>query len=348
MRIRIAKIAAVSVGWALIAFPLADARAQLQEVKIGVVNAITDTPLLMADKKGYLREEGFTARIINFDGGAKMIAPLGTGDLDVGAGAMSAGFYNALARDIPIKIVADKSSNTAQYNFKSVMIRKALVDSGRVKSLKDLKGLKIGIGGGAGGMDTSIVNDMLSTGGLTYRDVETSWVNFPQLPLALQSGSIDVAIVPEPYVAIAKSFKEVVELTPISSFVPVQQTGVLIYGRRLLEDRKAGVRFMKAYLRAVRDWDNALLNGRLAGPGAEEIIDIVVTNKMVQDRKVFVDMVPNWVDPDGKLSLPSLEKDLAYWRREKQVKADIKVEDVVDTYFAETAARELGPYRPNN
>jgi NitT/TauT family transport system substrate-binding protein len=335
----------VSTAAAACLIAIGGASAQTREVSVGLVNAITDVPLLLAEKKKYLEAEGLRARFINFDGGAKMIAPLGMGELDVGAGAMSAGFYNAMARNVPIRIVADKSSNTADYNFKSVMVRKTLVDSGKVKSLKDLKGLKIGIGGGAGGMDTSIVNDMLKAGGLTYRDVETSWVNFPQLPMALQNGSIDVAIVPEPYVALGKSIGGVVELTPISSFLPTQQTGVLIYGRRMLDNRDVGVRFMKAYIRAIRDWDDALLNRRLAGPGAAEIIDVIMENKMVQKREIFTEMVPNWVDPDGKLALATLEKDLAFWRQEKLVSSDIQVRDVVDPTFAETAARELGPYK---
>jgi NitT/TauT family transport system substrate-binding protein len=39
-----------------------------------------------------------------------MIAPLGTGELDVGGGTVSAGFYNAVGRGIGMKIVADQAS----------------------------------------------------------------------------------------------------------------------------------------------------------------------------------------------------------------------------------------------
>jgi hypothetical protein len=39
-----------------------------------------------------------------------MVAPLGSGELDVGGGTVSAGLYNAVARGINLKVVADQAS----------------------------------------------------------------------------------------------------------------------------------------------------------------------------------------------------------------------------------------------
>lgn len=320
--------------------------AQTSEVSIGIVNAISDTPLLLADRKGYFAEAGIKAKIIAFDGGARMIAPLGSGDLDVGAGAPSAGFFNAFARDIQIRMVADKSSNSKQYNFKTVMVRKALWDSGQVRSLKDLKGLKVGIGGGAGGLDYALWDVVLRSAGIAPRDSDVTAVNFPQQPLALQTGAIDVSIVPEPYVAMARKMAAAVELAPIADLVPMQQTGVILYGRRLLENREIGVRFMTAYLRAVRDWTRALKDGRLAGPGAQEIIDLMVANRMVADPAIFQEIVPNWVDPDGRISMESLELAVAYFKREKLVAETVSLPAVIDTRFLDEALRRIGRAQP--
>lgn len=322
------------------------AGAQIAEVSIGIVNAISDTPLVWADKKGYFADEGIKARIIGFDGGARMIAPLGSGELDVGAGAPSAGFFNAFARDIQIRMVADKSSNSKQYNFKTVMVRKALWDTGRVRSLKDLKGLKVGIGGGAGGLDYALWDVVLASAGIAPRDSDVTAVNFPQQPMALQTGAIDVSIVPEPYVAMARKMGAAVELAPIADLVPMQQTGVILYGKRMLENREIGVRFMKAYLRAVRDWTRALQDGRLAGPGAQEIIDLMVANRMVADPAIFRDIVPNWVDPDGRISIESLELTVAYFKREKLVADNVSLAAVIDTGFLDEALRRIGRAGP--
>src|SRR5438067_1651411 len=78
------------------------------DVRVGIAQASSDVGLYLAAKKGYFKAEGLNVTFIPFDSGARMVAPLGAGQLDVGAGSAAAGFYNAVARDIPIKIVADK------------------------------------------------------------------------------------------------------------------------------------------------------------------------------------------------------------------------------------------------
>src|SRR5438270_4366207 len=77
-------------------------------VRVGITNVSTDVGFFIADKKGYFRDEGLNVVFTEFNSAAKMIAPLGTGQLDVGGGTVSAGLYNAVARKIDIKVVADK------------------------------------------------------------------------------------------------------------------------------------------------------------------------------------------------------------------------------------------------
>jgi NitT/TauT family transport system substrate-binding protein len=71
-------------------------------------------PIFIADKKGYFREEGLEVKVVNFRSAADMVAPLGAGQLEAGAGSASAGLYNAVARGIRIKIVADKGVVSAR------------------------------------------------------------------------------------------------------------------------------------------------------------------------------------------------------------------------------------------
>ena len=61
-----------------------------------------------------------------FASAAKMVVPLGTGDLDVGGGTVAAGLYNAVARGINIKIVADKGSIAQGYEYSTLLVRKDL------------------------------------------------------------------------------------------------------------------------------------------------------------------------------------------------------------------------------
>ena len=51
--------------------------AELRIVRIGLVNASSDVGFFIADKKGYFAQEGIKAEFIEFDSGARMVAPLG-------------------------------------------------------------------------------------------------------------------------------------------------------------------------------------------------------------------------------------------------------------------------------
>src|ERR1700744_6143497 len=77
-------------------------------IKVGATSTTSDAPIYIADKLGYFSDEGLSVTVSNFRSASDMVAPLGTGELDAGAGSPSAGLYNAVLRGVRIKIVADK------------------------------------------------------------------------------------------------------------------------------------------------------------------------------------------------------------------------------------------------
>ena len=111
-------------------------------VTVGAASTTSDAPIYIADKKGYFRAEGLEAKVTNFRSAADMVAPLGIGQLDAGAGSASAGLYNAMLQGINIRIVADKASSAPGYGATKILVRKDHVDSGRYKSPLDFKGMK--------------------------------------------------------------------------------------------------------------------------------------------------------------------------------------------------------------
>ncbi|HZR59905.1 MAG TPA: ABC transporter substrate-binding protein, partial [Xanthobacteraceae bacterium] len=106
---------------------VAHAQAQTEKVMVGISNAATDAGFYIADKKGYFRDAGIAVDMTAFPSAAKMIAPLGSGELDVGAGTVSAGLYNAVERGIALRIVADKGSVTDKLEYSTLIVRKDLV-----------------------------------------------------------------------------------------------------------------------------------------------------------------------------------------------------------------------------
>src|SRR5215471_5622993 len=94
---------------------------ELDEVRIGTPLTISDAPILIAEHMGYCKEQGLRTTMTALQTGAYMVAPLGAGQLDIGAGATSAGLFNSAARGIGTKIVADKGSNQPGYAYVSLL-----------------------------------------------------------------------------------------------------------------------------------------------------------------------------------------------------------------------------------
>ena len=339
---------AIGLGGAAVAARVAIGRAaELDEVKIATPLAISDAPILIAEHKGYCRDVGIKTSMISMQTGAYMIAPLGTGQLDRGAGATSAGLFNSEARGIGIKITADKGSNLPGYAYVSLLVRKELVDSGKFKTLQDLKGLRIAEPG-KGASTGSTVNEALKSAGLTYEDATHVYnMGFPEMLTAMKNGAIDAAPVPEPFNTFGREDGIGVRFSA-DAFYPRQAVAVLLYGPQFIAKRReVAERYMQAYLKGVRFYNGAIKDGQFAGPNATELIEILVAATRYKDPALYKKVVPNGCDPDGRVDRASLERDLAFYRAQKFVDNDtVKVADVVDDSFVDAAVQSLGPYKP--
>jgi NitT/TauT family transport system substrate-binding protein len=320
------------------------AAAKLVEVRVGTNSVLSDAPFFIADRKGYFLEQGIKIVLVPFDAGPKMIAPLGVGQLDVAAGAMSAGLFNAAARGVNIRVVADKGSTPAQYDYMPILVRKALVDSGKVKSYKDIKGLKVAEAG-KGGSPGSKLNEALKGAGLSYKDVEHEYIAYPQHVVALANGAVDAAVTTEPSATQAVERGAAVRFLNTDPY-PNQQIAVLLYGGDFIRKQPAvAQKFMIAYLKGARLYNDALKDGKFAGPAAGEVIAILARDSNVKDLNLYKKMTPNGINPDGALNLASLDKDLLFYQAQGYLEGKVTVAQVVDTSFAEAAFKVLGPYQ---
>jgi len=316
-------------------------------VKVASAHIASDVGFFLAQKKGYFRQEGLAVEITQLANAPQMIGPLGRGQLDVGAGTVSAGLYNAVERDIALRAVADKGSMRPGYGFSGLLVRKDLVDSGRFKSFKDLKGMKIAVGTFASA-NSSAVNEALKRGGLKWSDANMVELQFPQHLPAYANKAIDASMTNEPTSTQAVQQGLAVRIAGNDEIYPDQQTAVVLYSEIFMRQRpQAALKFMRAYIRAVRDYNDALLDGRLAGPNADEVISLLTEFTFIKDAKVHREITPAAIHPDGRMNLNGLRNDLAFFK-ELKLLADpnMTVERIVDPSIAEQAVKELGPYRP--
>ena len=323
----------------------ADAQQALIKINVGIANSATDVGLFVADKKGYFKREGLDVNFIAFDSGARMIAPFASGDLDVGGGGPSAGLYNAVARGIDIRIVADKGSTPPGRPINFLLVRKDLVESGRYKTLADLKGMKIA-GAAPGGSATTTLDKLLEKANLRIADVERVYLGFPQQAVALLNKAVDAALPTEPSASEAVKNGSAVRIIGDDEIYPGHQLTTIFYtGQFITKKPDAAQRFMRAYISAVREYNDALVNGKLVGPKGEEMIAILTEYSAIKDPQIYRAIASANIDPDGKVDIPSLKADIAIFAKEGLIEGKVDMDKVIDTSFAENVVKELGPYK---
>jgi NitT/TauT family transport system substrate-binding protein len=317
-----------------------------QGVTVGAASTTSDAPIYIADRKGFFRAEGIDVRITNFRSASDMVAPLGAGQLDAGAGSAGAALYNAVARGIRIKIVADKASSPPGYGATKILVRKDLVDSGRYRTPKDLKGLRFAMNA-PGVSNTSTLNTLLKSAGLSYSDVQTVDLPFPDHVVALKNKSVEASASVEPGPAIAVKNGDAVVIRSDDEILPNHQIAVLLYSEDfVLKHRDEAMRFMRAYIRAVRFYNGALKDGRLAGLNADEVIAILSEATPIKARAIYDAITPTGMNPDGRVNKESLAHDLAFYAEQGLIKGAMNLDDVLDFSFVDAVVGELGPYRP--
>jgi len=335
--------------WLLAAVALAaciglGGRATAQELTVGTIGASSDAPFFIADAKGYFAEQGLKVTFVRFDSAAKMIPSLGSGEVDVGSGATSAGLYNAVARGIGIKIVSDKARNAIGYGFQAIMVRSDLIDSGKVKSLKDFKGLKVAMSAN-GNSENAFVNYALTQNGLSYADIDPVFLGFPNQIAAYANKAIDASLTVEPTVTELLKQGTAKKLVSADQVFPDYQTAVIFYGPKFMKDQPDNAKkFMVALVKAIRFYDDALKDGHIAGPNADEVIKILTQYSFIKDAAVHRAIVSQAIDPDGGLNMPSLQMAWQYFKDTKEIDGTVKVDDVVDLSYVHAASKLLGPY----
>lgn len=340
MRTRRAALLASAAAVAVAALPRLAVAAD--KVRVGTAGLVSDAPLFIADAHGFYKEQNLEVELNNLESGAKMIAPLGTGELDAGAGSASVALYNAVLRGIEIRVVADKGRLSPGYGYNPLLVRKELMTSGKVKTYRDLRGLRFAAAAVGAGADCTI-NAAFKLGGINYKDVHFTVLPFPSMPAAFGNNAIDAAIVSEPIATIAIRQGVAQMLASSDKFYPNQQIAMLLYGSKFIADRPdVARRFMIAYVKAIRVYYGALKNGRFAGPNAPDVIAILQKYTTLKDQSIYEEMIPAGIDRNGGVNVASMQKDIDFWRDLNLIEGPIRAEQVVDLSFVQNAAKVLG------
>ncbi|HEY7067547.1 MAG TPA: ABC transporter substrate-binding protein [Chloroflexota bacterium] len=290
--------------------------------------------------KGYFAEEGLNVETVRFPSLEPQIAPLGTNEIDVGQGGFVPGLFNAIARGIPLRMVATSAVH-APGRSQLIVARKDLLDSGQLQDYAGLRGRTIARPA-AFGIATLTLEKALALGGLRDDDVEWVSLGFPDAVAALANKGIDLGYLSEPFATsvieqgIAGKWKE------MSDLVPKHPASIWVYAPRLTQEQPdAGRRYMTALLRGVRDYEDAFTKNR----GRADVVATLIRNTGIKDPALYDRMTIIRLPPSGETNVQALQEDLDWLVQKGAVQQAPPLSEVLDTRFTDYAVQRLGPYQ---
>ena len=231
--------------------------AQAQQTSTPVALKVVTQPFLsfapfyIAQEEGFFEEQELRVEFVKMTEESAIPALL-RGDIHVWGGPLHTNFLNAMNRGAKIKIVSEKGHFSSTGCVAGALIaRKALVESGEMHNLFQLKGRRIDARRSS--WQEYFLDKLLNEAGLTPDDVQVVDVTPPGALGAMKKGEIDLAIAAEPWITrLVKAGNGVLWL-PVRRVIPELEHAFILYGANLLEQNpEVGKRFMTAYLKGVR------------------------------------------------------------------------------------------------
>jgi NitT/TauT family transport system substrate-binding protein len=317
--------------------PTGPAAAASTTVRAGVVGSLGEAGQYLAESQGYFRDEGLAIEFTKADPSTVFTA-LMAGGVDVAGFGIDPGLFRAVQQGMDFRIVATQASSEPNANGAFLVARKDLIDAGRIRSNADLKGLKIAIPA-LGTSAEYVVARAMEGSGLTISDADPTVLSFPATLTALGTGAIDIGYLPDPLATVAVENGSGVKWRGVSDIVPGFQIAVVVFSPQFAAQRDLATRWMTAYLRGIRDYNDAFVKNANRPRAVETLADALSVKPTLFDSIGFAH-----IDPDGKVNIASIEDLTRWYVNMGYLSSPVDVARVVDPTFTEAAVAKLGPY----
>lgn len=305
---------------------------KLTKVKVLANVYLGFAPFFIAQEEGFFEEQGLDVEFVRLSTSGQAIPALAHGDVDVVAGVLYAAYFNAIAKGSPIRIVADRGhldpENCADYAF---MIRSDLPYRDPVP--KEVLSILNYSANSPTAFNGALFDKLLTRSGAEPGGIHIISLPTPARFAAFASGSIDIAMINEPFVTKFSEAGVARVLTHAGNVAPGFQQAQLFYGPNLLEkDPETGKSFMTAYLRAVRQYNK--------GKTPRNIAILAKYTKFEEDllRRSCWPTIRN----DGRISVESITAYQEWFHGKGLIDSVIPPDRFWDPRFVDHADRALG------
>lgn len=326
------------------------ARAQGAEtLNVGLSPYINQATVFMANDLGYFSKMGLEIRMKIFMDGALVVAPMLSGEVEIGIMTPNAGFFNALHRGGPFRAFLCNGQGRRGRAVTAVVVRSDHYDAG-IKTLEDLRKIKgkIAAVGAAGSINQYGLGSALKLAGLDpVHDVHwQTTVAQPDIVKQLGQNQVDIAELTYhlAYLAEKQGFSRI--LFSRDQILPDSQAAIhTVRDDALQRRRDTVVRYAMCCIAAGRQF-----NQTATDPNSHaDMLHLIVKSILPHDEELLKAVAPHWewISEDGVPNVTSILAEQDFWADTfAMVEAKVPRERVIDLSIADEAAHRLSVEKP--
>ena len=312
------------------------ATAQEQTVRVGMVRALSSTATMIAIEKGYFKDLGIRVVVEDIDSSIDALALVAQDRLQVVEGGISAAYFNAIEKNLPVTIAIDRVSSPLNQRL---IVRADLKD--KIKSIGNLKGRPLA-SNSRGSITNYEIGKTFEKAGLAYRDADIKFVPFTQMSVAFANKAVDAAFMIQPFASQVVDQGLGFVFADPEDFAPGPMTIAVSFVNTdwAAKSPELAKSFFLASLKGAREYCQAYHGG----PNRSEVVDIALRTG-VETRRELIDKYP-WAarNPDGRVNVASMLDIQKFFVAEKLALKEFPAERLLTSAYSDYAAARLGPF----
>lgn len=311
---------------------------KLDTVKIGLLKSLSNSSIYLGDEQGIFKKHGIAIEYIPFQSAQPIAVAAQTGDIDVGSTALTAGFFNLLAKDSSIRLVADSGRENPDHGLTALVVSNEAYANG-ITNIEDLKGKKLGISQ-TGSSQHFTAGQLLESAGLSINDVELVPLGgVSNIAAALESNQVDAGLLLSTVGTPLLDQEKVKLVTWVGDVVEMQTTSVF-YSKKMMENEELAERFLTAYIEAVHYYQDNVLNATDTESDAfKSAITVLASQTGISEELVAGNLT--YLDRDATVWKENMSTWIQWFGDNGLLTGDVDVEKIIAEDLHENALSNI-------
>lgn len=307
-----------------------------KSITVGALRFTSHAATFVAVEKGYFKQQGLDVKLKFFQAAQPMAVAVASGDVDYAVTAMSGGLIS-LADKGAIKVIGGSLSEDPNIDGQKIVVSNKAYEAGLTDPSK-LDGKSWAISQ-SGSSFHYVGSQLEQQEGITLKYKPLQKVG--AIIGALKTGQVDAwSIVPH----IAKPLAEsgaIHIIGNVSDFLPhYQVTTIFTSTKNAKEERAQTQAFLTALAQGAADYNAAMIDKTDSPQDQQAMVSLIhqyiYTDQPIEKAAPSIINGSMRLNVDNYLNMSSLQSQLHWLQKEKMVKADIQLSDIVDTSYVKT------------